>query len=80
MPLQRYDICHDSFDINVSLSKKVSPCGEWVKADDALAEVEKLKKMIEKMKCCVNCKHVDDHFCNDACEKCVNYSAWELLV
>jgi len=45
MTLQRYDIYHDSFDINVSLSKKVSPCGEWMKADDA----ERLEKRVEEL-------------------------------
>lgn len=46
-------------------------------------ENEQLKQQIEKMKCCRNCKHwnVPDHafdsFCEE-CDKCKNYSLWEL--
>lgn len=46
-------------------------------------ENEKLKEQIEQMKCCRNCKHwnVPDHafdsFCEE-CDKCKNYSLWEL--
>jgi hypothetical protein len=39
--LKRYDICHDSFDINVSLIEKTNVYGNYVKAsehEDAIAE------------------------------------------
>lgn len=51
--------------------------------NDGRKENEKLKEQIEQMKCCRNCKHwnVPDHafdsFCEE-CDKCKNYSLWEL--
>jgi hypothetical protein len=72
MKLQRYDICHDSFDINVSLSKKVSPYGEWVKADEALEEIARLRatlKVISDLDC--------DCFEDDSCAVCLARLALE---
>lgn len=49
----------------------------------AQKENEELKKQIEKMKCCENCKHDVWHYIiNDSCpcDECNNNSKWELKV
>lgn len=41
---------------------------------------KELEKQIEKMKCCVNCKHWEESFdYNSICNECEKLSEWELL-
>ena len=42
------------------------------------ADLNKAKKQIEKMKCCVNCKYCDSFDNPTYCDDCKNKSKWEL--
>ena len=79
MKLQRFDVCHDSFDINVSLIKKISAYGNYVKAsehEDAIAErdgkIRALEAMVERLKNCWNCDKAENrchYFEGPCCER-----------
>jgi len=55
MNLQRYDM--EAMSYSGAWVKEIpSEDGEWVKADEAIAEVDRLLAMIQELKCCGNCK------------------------
>jgi len=58
-----------------------NPCvvtPDW-HCSDCLKENTELKKQIEKMKCCRNCKHASflDDTCDCKVKNCKRYSKWE---
>ena len=75
MKLQRYDIeawPYDAKNCPTDCNVTKHDDGEWVKATEHLA-------LIEKMKCCYNCQHFSKG--NPACDTCadkVSYGNWRL--
>jgi hypothetical protein len=70
MKLQRYDIY---MDCRCEFPTMPSDTGEWVKASDAEA-------IINKLKCCGNCKHnydADEENCQGCCEP--KLERWEMI-